>query len=220
MAHIVTCTICGARFDRDKNEYVVTGNRRYAHATCMLREAAKDPNYQKPEIINPLDNVICAVCKKPLHRVHDACVMLSQGRYAHEACAELERTREKTDKEKLDEYIKKLYKTEYVSPLIQKQIKQYIDEYNFTYSGILKALQYFYEVKGRPINKSYGGIGIVPYVYKDAYNYHYNLWLAKQKNKDVKIETYIPKVKEIVIPRPQRKVKKRPLFTFLDEEEN
>ena len=38
-------------------------------------------------------------------------------------------------------------------------------------------------------------------------------------NKDVKIELYTPKVKEIVIPNPQRKVKKRPLFTFLDEED-
>ena len=33
------------------------------------------------------------------------------------------------------------------------------------------------------------------------------------------VELYTPKVKEIVIPRPERKVKKRPLFTFLDEEE-
>ena len=30
--------------------------------------------------------------------------------------------------------------------------------------------------------------------------------------------SYIPQVKEIIIPRPQRKVKKRELFTFLDEE--
>ena len=31
-------------------------------------------------------------------------------------------------------------------------------------------------------------------------------------------EKYIPVVKEIVIPVPQRQVKKRKLFTFLDEE--
>ena len=74
-----------------------------------------------------------------------------------------------------------------------------------------------YEIKGGDKSKANGGIGIVPYVYKDAYNYHYNLWLAQQKNKDVKIELYTPQVKEIVIPRPQRKVKKRQLFTFLDE---
>ena len=38
------------------------------------------------------------------------------------------------------------------------------------------------------------------------------------QNKDVKIELYEPKVKEILIPRPQRKIKKRDLFTFLDED--
>jgi hypothetical protein len=43
--------------------------------------------------------------------------------------------------------------------------------------------------------------------------------LAQQKNKDVEVTLYAPKVKEIVIPRPQRKVKKRQLFTFLDEDE-
>ena len=31
-------------------------------------------------------------------------------------------------------------------------------------------------------------------------------------------DPYTPKVKEIVIPRPERKVKRRQLFTFLDEE--
>ena len=83
---------------------------------------------------------------------------------------------------------------------------------------MLKALVYFYEIKGGDKSKANGGIGIVPYVYQNAYNYFYELWLAQQKNKDVQIELYQPRVKEIVIPRPERKIKKRPLFTFLDEE--
>ena len=98
-------------------------------------------------------------------------------------------------------------------------MKKYVEEFNYTYSGIRKALIYHYEIKGGDKLKANGGIGIVPYVYENAYNYYYNLWLAKQKNKDVEVEQYTPQIKEIVIPRPQRKVKKRPLFTFLDEEE-
>ena len=39
-----------------------------------------------------------------------------------------------------------------------------------------------------------------------------------KENQDKVLHDYTPKVKEIVIPRPQRKVKKRELFTFLDEE--
>ena len=51
MAHFVTCVYCGTRFDRDKEEYAAISARRYAHAACMLREAEKDPNYVKKEII-------------------------------------------------------------------------------------------------------------------------------------------------------------------------
>ena len=66
MAHNVTCTICQGRFDRDKVEYVQTGARRYAHAACALRKAQAEST-PIPEVINPLDSVICHYCKKPLN---------------------------------------------------------------------------------------------------------------------------------------------------------
>lgn len=219
MAHPVLCFYCNTRFDRDKEEYAQVGPRRYAHAACMLREAAKNPNL-KVEIIDPTDEVACIYCKKIMSKKKDAdCIQVDNGKYAHKKCQELEDKREKTDLEKLEAYIKQLFGTSYISPRIRKQINQYTNEFNYSYSGIHKALQYFYEIKGHDIEKANGSIGIVPHIYKDAYNYHYNLWLAQQKNKDIQIQLYEPKVKEIVIPRPQRKIKKRPLFTFLDEEE-
>lgn len=197
----------------------MVSSRRYAHAACMLREAEKDPNYVKKEIIDPADNVECAYCKKPMSKKDADCVQVGNGKYAHSACAELEKTREKTDKEKLEEYIKTLFNISYIEPRVRQQMNKYVSEYNYTYSGMLKALHYFYEIKGGDKSKANGGIGIVPFVYNDAYNYYYNLWLAQQKNKDVKINLYKPAVKEVVIPRPKRKVKKRALFTFLDSEE-
>lgn len=218
MAHIVTCVYCKGRFDRDKEEYCQVSARRYAHAACMLREAEKNPNFEKKEIIDPTDNVICAYCKKPLSKKDTDCVMIGNGKYVHAACKNLEEHREKTDREKLEEYIKELFNISYIDPRVKGQIKKFAEEYNYTYSGMQKALYYFYEIKGGDKSKANGGIGIIPYVYNDAYNYHYNLWLAQQKNKDVQIELYEPKVKEITIPRPQRKVKKRFLFTFLDED--
>ena len=219
MAHIVTCPYCKIRFDRDKEEYALISARRYAHAACMLREAEKDPTYVKKEIIDPLDNVTCAYCQKPMSKKDEDCVMIGNGKYVHKGCQELEEKREKTDKEQLEEYIKELFGTTYIDPRVRAQMKKYVEEFNYTYSGIRKALIYHYEIKGGDKSKANGGIGIVPYVYEAAYNYHYQLWLAQQKNKDVEVELYTPKVKEIVIPRPERKVKKRPLFTFLDEEE-
>lgn len=220
MAHIVTCVYCKGRFDRDKEEYCQVSSRRYAHASCMLREAEKDSSFVKKEIIDPTDNVICSYCKKPLSKKDSDCVMIGNGKYVHQACQQLEEQREKTDREKLEEYIKELFNISYIEPRVKGQIKKFMEEYNYTYSGMQKALYYHYETKGGDKSKANGGIGIIPYVYKDAYNYHYNLWLAQQKNKDVEIELYEPKVKEITIPRPQRKVKKRDLFTFLDEKED
>ncbi len=98
-------------------------------------------------------------------------------------------------------------------------MNDYIREYQYTYSGMLKALVYFYEVKGNNKNKANGGIGIIPFIYKDAYNYYYNLWMIQQSNKDKNVIDYVPKLKEIKIPIPKKEPRKRSVFTFLDEQE-
>ncbi len=219
MGHVVICQYCRKKFDRDKEEYSVISARRYAHAACMLREAEKDPKYVKKEIIDPNDNVICEYCKKPMSKKDSDCILVGNNKYAHIACKEIEDKREKTDKEQLEDYIKNLFQISYIEPRVQSQINKFIKEFNYTYSGIKKALIYHYEIKNGDKSKANGGIGIVPYVYQDAYNYYYELWIAKQKNKDIEINLYTPKVKEVVIQRPQRKIKKRVLFSFLDESE-
>ena len=219
MSRYVICPYCKVRFDRDKEQYSLVGSRRYAHAICMLREAEKDPSYVKKEIIDPTDTVKCCVCKQELSKKDKDCEFLNNGKYCHSKCKTIEEQREKTDEEKLEEYIKKLFNISYIEPKVKAQIKKYIEEYNYSYSGIHKALYYFYEIKGGDLSKANGRIGIVPYVYRDAYNYYYNLWLNQQKNKDIEITLYIPKVKEIKISRPQRKIKKPSLFTFLEEDE-
>lgn len=218
MAHTVTCTICHTKFDRDKMQYVITGIKRYAHADCALRQAANQ-GADPPEVINPLDNVECIYCKSSLNRKDEDCVMIRNGKYAHKHCADLESKRELTDEEKLDNYIMKMFGTDYVHQKVKKQINTYIKEYNYSYSGILKTLIYFYEIKGNPIEKANGGIGIVPYVYQDAYRYFYALWEAKQKNKGKVMENYVPEDVIITIPPPQRNIKKRKFFSFLDDEE-
>lgn len=218
MAHNVICPICQGRFDRDKVEYVQVGARRYAHAACALRKAEEEST-PVPEIVNPLDNVICKYCNKPMNRKDEDCVALGNGKYAHKKCVEIEDSRELTEQEKLERYIMKLFGTDYVHQRVKRQINDFIQQYNYTYSGIRKSLVYWYEVKGNSIDKANGGIGIVPYIYQDAYRYYYALWEAKQKNKDKDIESYKPEEIVVRIPAPQRNIKKRKLFTFLDEEE-
>lgn len=42
MAHVVKCTICGQKFDRDNKLYVKTSGNRYAHAECAIKKWEKD----------------------------------------------------------------------------------------------------------------------------------------------------------------------------------
>lgn len=166
--------------------------------------------------------VKCAICGMSFDANVEPFVKVSSRRYAHQKCSENKEenlSQIEKDKEALDQYIMKLFNITYIDPRVRKQIKQYIEEYHYTYSGVLKALIYHYEIKGGDIDKANGALGIVPYVYQKAYNYYYSLWEAQQKNKEKIIEYYVPKVKEIIIPAPERKVKKRKNFSFLDEGE-
>lgn len=191
--HIVKCPFCGQNFDVGKEEFVkVYGGRRYAHPEC-----AKQKEEQEQELIKQKEEK--ALTKKQKDE---------------------QKTQEQKDKEALEEYVKKLFNETYVNPRARKQINTYVNDYNYTYSGILKALIYFYEIKHGNIEKAHGSLGIVPYIYKDSYNYYYSLWLAQQANKDKDIKAFAPtEAKVIVIPVPKKCPRKRPVFTFLDETE-
>ena len=165
--------------------------------------------------------VTCVYCGKKFDRDKLPYQAVSARRYAHIECFKQEEAKQKKieqDKTNLEAYIMKIFGETYINDRVRKQINTFIQEYDYTYSGIHKALTYFFEVKGNSIEKANGGIGIVPYVYKDAYNYYYSIWLANQKNEYVKPEDFVIPVREVHIPVPQRKVKQRKLFTFLDEE--
>ena len=165
--------------------------------------------------------VVCPYCNKKFDRDKVDCVQVGARRWAHTTCAaaqETTRKQEDIDKENLEKYIMQLLKEEYISPRVRKQMNTYVNEMKFTYSGIHKALIYFYEVKKNDVSKANDGIGIVPYIYKEAFNYYYSLWLAQQKNEDKVIENYKPQVREVRIPPPQLKKKRRRLFTFFEED--
>lgn len=168
-----------------------------------------------------IHKVKCKYCGVVFDRDKVPFKQISERRYAHLTCAlaaENEKSQAEKDKEDLEKYIMELLEEEYISPRVRKQMNSYVDEYNFTYSGMKKALVYFYEVKGNDKSKAKGGIGIIPYVYRDAYNYYYSLWLANQKNEHKVITDYKPVVREVRIPPPQLKPRKRRLFSFFEED--
>ncbi len=165
--------------------------------------------------------VICKVCGERFDRDTVQAVKAGARRYAHQKClpdGEIVPLPQKDqDLTQLEEYIEKLLGKEYNRARVKKQIKDFVEENHYSYSGILKSLVYFYEVKGNSIEKANGGIGIVPFVYQDAYNYYYDLFLAKSRNEQKDIGEITSKVREIIIRPPERPVTKR-FFNFLDDE--
>lgn len=144
-----------------------------------------------------------------------------KNRYYHKLCYDTMMSKvsqEQKDLQELEQYIMQLFKVDHINARIRQQMKRMREEYNYSYSGMLKSLIYFFEVKRNPIEKANGGIGIVPYVYNDAYKYYYELHMAQQRNKDKDIKTFVNVAKEIVIKSPQRQPKIKRLFDMEEEE--
>ena len=160
------CKICGKQFDRNAEQAVIAGPRRYAHQIGL-------PTGELVPMENPIDPEL----------------------------------------DKLNNYIINLLGKDYNAARVKKQIKDF-KEQGMSYSGMLKSLIYFYEVKGNSKEKANGGIGIVPFVYKDAYNYYYDLFMAQQRNENKK--PFIERVREIIIKPP--KVEKPVKLFDLDKE--
>ena len=141
-------------------------------------------------------------------------------RYAHKKCAEehdKNLTQEEKDLNNLIDYIKEILKEDYNFIKVKKQIEEYHKNYNYSYSGMLRSLKWFYEIKNGSTDNARGGIGILPYIYNDAYKYYYNIYLAQQRNQQV--QNYKTPILEVTIQSPVMDVRPPHLFKF-DEEED
>lgn len=165
----------------------------------------------------------CFYCGQTFDANAEEFVQVTSRRYAHKSCAisaEERKSKEEKDKEQLENYIKKLFNIDELTPKIRRQIETCRKEKNYSYSGIYKTLKYWFEIRGNPIEKANGGIGIVVYVYDEALLYWRAIWEAQQQNQNIKIEDYVLPVREVRIPPPKREPMKhcRKLFSFLEEE--
>ena len=128
--------------------------------------------------------VTCLYCGKKVDRDKIPMIKVSARRYAHPECAEHKeevQTQEQKDLEALEQYIMKLFDEPFVNARARKQINEYKEKYDYTYSGMLKTLIWWYEVKNNSIEKANGGIGIVPYIYEDANEYFKSIEKSSQK---------------------------------------
>ena len=160
----------------------------------------------------------CFYCNEYFDRNQEEWIAVNSRRYAHKKCyenAELNKTQEEKDYEELIKYIKKVFGYTTISSKISKQITDYRKEYNFTYSGMLKALVWWFDIKNNSIEAANGGIGILPYIYNDAKTYYYSLYIAQIANQN---KDFHKKVEEIEIAPPTIYVQPPKLFNIGEEE--
>lgn len=165
----------------------------------------------------------CAICGIEFDRNSIQAVKHSARRYAHKDCfpegelVPMEKSAtEDPDLIALKNYIERIYGTKANWALINKQIKKFHSENKYSYSGILKSLIYFYEVKHNSVDGSNGGIGIVEYTYDQAYQYYLAIFMAQQNNED---KTLVTKVKEFIIKPPHQRGTKNSLLDWAEDED-
>ena len=83
--------------------------------------------------------VKCKYCGIQFDRNAEPFEEVGGRRYAHKACAEKHQAaipQDEQDYAALETYIKKLFKEDNINVRIRKQIKDFRQEYNYTYSGM------------------------------------------------------------------------------------
>ena len=138
--------------------------------------------------------VKCFYCNQMFDRNAEEFVLVNSRRYAHKQCHEkvqAGKSQDEKDYEALVNYVKQVFKYSVVPAKITRQITDYKRQYSFTYSGMLKALVWWFEVKKNSVDAANGGIGILPYIYNDAKTYYYGLYLAQMANQNKTIQNKV-----------------------------
>lgn len=131
----------------------------------------------------------CRVCKGSIDRNIEIegvdWIMPSRNYIYHKKC--YEDWKNQTSREKDEFWIDMIYdylsrdlKIPYNYWMCEKQRMNFVRKKRMTNKGIYFALKWFIEVKGGSMEKSNGGIGIIPYIYEESCDY----WISQeQKNK-------------------------------------
>lgn len=168
--------------------------------------------------------VKCAICGETFDRDKIQAVRHGARRYAHVECypegelielakTDVEKEQKAKDLTSLKNYINKLFGDECNWSRTIEYIKKFSSENNFTYTGMEKALKYFYEIKKNPLDKANGSIGIIPYIYDEAKKYFLEIYLAQQEQQK-NIEIYNKEIKTQEVTISIKKSKRQKLFNL------
>lgn len=113
-------------------------------------------------------------------------------------------------------YICELYQIEAPTGWILKQIKDFKEQFNYSYKGIGTTLRYFFEIKeGNDVADSMG-IGIVPFVYDEAYKFYVDKKAIKDSVVNFNLEEIEANKKVITIKRNADEVNKFKEIALID----
>ena len=139
-------------------------------------------------------------------------------RYAHQECydaQDAEVLQEQKDLEELIIYISHLLGEDFEYVKTQRQVELYKSKHNFSYSGMLKALKWYYEIQNGSKEEANGGIGILPYIYEKAYKYYFDLYQKQQHN--AAAAPYNLSIQSVSIPSPRAPAAPLKLFDLGDD---
>lgn len=140
-------------------------------------------------------------------------VVQMKTRYAHKACYEQqnrEALQELEDWEDLVKYVSDLLGDDFNFVKTKRLLEKYKTDYKFSYSGMLKALKWFYEINNGSKENAHGAVGILPYIYEEAYKYYFEIYQKQQKNAEA--APYQIVTQTITIPSPRMYVAPPRLF--------
>lgn len=112
--------------------------------------------------------------------------------------------RESQDYKDLIAYICELYQIDAPTGWMLKQIKDFKEQFNYTYRGMKTTLHYFYEIQeGNDVADSMG-IGIVPFVYDEAKKFYIDKKAVKDSVTDCDLDKMQNNKRIIKMHKPNR----------------
>lgn len=203
MGEIKKCSYCQGPIDIERDRYVRPDKIKWAHFDCYENFLSLG----KATLPEKKKEVVCFYCKEKFILEDENYRMPRINRYAHRECY---------DKyyEDDEQYVDYMYSVltrngvKYNYHKCEGQRIKFLKE-GYTNKGIALSLQYFYEIQKGDSSKSYGGIGIVPYIYEDAFLYYQKEEAERRRLQTLLRHQQEEKREEIVVAAPKKVNKKK-----------
>ena len=128
--------------------------------------------------------VICQKCRQLFDRSQEEFEKNSKGYYHKKCFEELGAQKQTSERKQMLDLLESWAPKKNNYPLIQKQLKQYIEEFGYTDSGLLGTLLYVHKVKGIKFDAK-RGVAILPYFYNEARQYYQKLATIGEEKADI-----------------------------------